>query len=293
MRIASSLSYYLYSSKVGFKQVTSTPAETPVHYDSTAAAMRELLADADPRVIAFGEFHPCTDHPAYKTAKAYFTEEVLPVLKDEGIVDLIVEQILNDPSIIRELDAFYADNTLAIGQTTTPTLWRTFEFYLDRQDLIKLLNKAREKGIRVHPGGMTLAQAAETIHNPEYFGSNRELRNELRLRAWNYTEAAGKAAADQLLQEEGCRFAIYGGSKHHNYVSSRIAEREGETNYGEYLTGRLNDNYMEIELFPADGIRTHSSATIDFLGLSNWQTLAPESGVNVVERGQSHILIID
>lgn len=289
MRIASSLPYYIYNAKLAFKQdaETTPPPETPVHYDSTAAAIRDLLDDADPRVIAFGEFHPCADPPGYKTAKAYFAEEVLPVLKDEGITDLIIEQILNDPAIIAELDAFYIDKTLVIGETSTPTLWKTFKFYINQQDLINILNKARELGIRVHPGGMTLEQAAETIHNPCY---DRSI--DLHFRAWSYTESAGKAAADRLL-EGGGRFAIYGGSKHHNYVSCRIGEREGGTNYGEYLAGRLNGDYMEIEIFPVDGLRTQNPNILEFFGVSNWQELVPEAGVNLLNRGQSHILIID
>lgn len=296
MRIASSLPYYIYSAclpvgkaKLALKQVTetttTTPPETPVHYDSTAEAVRALLDDSDPRIIAFGEFHPCADPPGYKTAKAYFAEEVLPVLKDEGITDLIIEQILNDPAIVAELDAFYKDITMVIGETTTPTLWKTFKFYINQQDLINILNKARELGIRVRPGGMTLEQAAETIHNPNY-------NTELSLRAWNYTESAGRAAVDGLLEGEG-RFAIYGGAKHHNFVSSRIREREGGTNYGEYLAGRLNDDYMEVEIFPADGLGTQSAATLELLGIQNWRQFRPETGVNLVDRGRSHILIID
>jgi hypothetical protein len=271
---------------VAFKQDAQPTPETPVHYDSTAAAVRALLADADPRVIAFGEFHPCTDPPAYKTAKAYFAEEVLPVLKEEGITDLIVEQILNDPKIIEELDAFYNDKTLAIGPLTTPTLWHTFGYYVHKEDLINLLNKARDLGIRLIPGGMTHEEADKTIHRTDY-----QYRTDLRLLAWNYTEIAVKAAIDQLLEGEG-RFAIYGGSKHHNYVSSRIGEREGGTNYGEYLAGRLNDDYMEIELFPVDGLRTQNPNNLDFLGMSNWQELAPSNGVNRIDQGLSHILMV-
>jgi len=294
MRIAATLPYYIYSAKLASKQLTETPttppttpsAETPVHYDSTAAAVRALLADADPRVIAFGEFHPCTDPPAYTTAKAYFAEEVLPALKDEGIMDLIVEQILNDPAIIAELDAFYNDSTLAISQTTTPTLWRTFEFYIDRQDLISLLNKARELGIRVHPGGMTLAQAAETIHNPRYNHST-----ELHLRAWDYTDAAGRAAVDRFLEGTG-RVAIYNGAKHHNLISPRILENEGGTNYGEYLSQRLGQDYMEVELYPVDGLRALTPFSQEYHGVPNLQELIPETGVNLLDRGQSHILLI-
>jgi erythromycin esterase-like protein len=299
MRITAALPYYIYSTKLASKQLTetpatppTTPAETPVHYDSTAAAVRALLDDADPRVLAFGEFHPCTDPPAYKTAKAYFAEEVLQVLKDEGIMDLIIEQILNDPAIIAELDAFYNDNTLAIGQTTTPTLWRTFEFYTDRQDLINLLNKARELGIRVHPGGMTLAQAAETIHNSEYNSSNRALRDELHLRAWNYTDAAGRAAVDHFLEGTG-RVAIYNGAKHHNLISPRIFESEGGTNYGEYLSQRLGQDYMEVELYPVDGLRTLTPFRQEYHGVPNLQEVTPENGVNLLNRGQSHILLIN
>ncbi|MBI5699715.1 hypothetical protein HZC35_05340 [Candidatus Saganbacteria bacterium] len=287
MRIAATLPYYIYSTKLAMKQATTPPSETPVHYDSTAAAVRDLLDDADPRVIAFGEFHPCSDPPGYKTAKAYFAEEVLPVLKDEGITDLIIEQILNDPAIIAELDAFYEDKTMVIGETTTPTLWKTFKFYINQQDLINILNRARELGIRVHPGGMTLEQAAETIHN-----SNYQHSIELKLRSWNYTESAGRAAVDRLLEGEG-RFAIYGGAKHHNFVSSRIRECEGGTNYGEYLAGRLTDNYIEIELFPADGLATQSAIVLELLEMQNWQRLRPETGVNRIDRESTHVLIIN
>jgi hypothetical protein len=274
-------------------ETTGASGEETTHFSSAGEAVGSVLADSDPRVIAFAEPHPQPDYRTnpYRTAKAYFTDEVLPVLQREGITDLIIEQIINDPAIENddpavedELDYFY--RTGRFGSISTPTLWRTIEKYADRWDLIHMLFRARDRGIRVHPGGITIAEAEKTIWRPDW-GYNPETE----LLGWGYFEAGGRAAVDRLLAT-GRRFAIYNGTKHHARLSDRITEEEGGTNYGEYLEQTLGDGYMEMEIYPAERLGTLSSYVIDLIGMNDWRELTPESGVNLLERGQSHILII-
>lgn len=259
----------------------SPPAETATHYPSLAEAVQPILA-LHPQVIAFGEFHPSNGYD-YRTAKVAFAEEILPLLAQEGIKNLIIEQILNDPMIISELDRFY--KTGKLGADATPLLWSTFEHYTDRDDLIKILIAARKLGIRIHPGGMTLAQAQETI-----FRDNWCCNSEIQLRGWHYAEQAARSQIKNLLKE-GVRFAIYNGVKHHNLVAEHVTEAEGGTNYGEYLSQTLGNKYSEVELYPVGGLETLPEHILKMWGVPDWEELIPEKGVNLIERSSGHILI--
>ncbi|MFA5113931.1 MAG: hypothetical protein WC529_06545 [Candidatus Margulisiibacteriota bacterium] len=252
------------------------------HFTSVTEAVSSLLAESAPQVIAFGEFHPQPGYD-YRTAKAYFADEVIPLLAEEGITDLVVEQLLDEPIIATEL-AYFAE-TGRIGTYSTPTLWRTIKRYVDQADLLRIITTARRYGIRVHPGGMTEAQAAETIWRADWY-SDRTVQ----LTGWQYAEEAGRRTADRLMQA-GVRFAVYNGFRHHAAHAGQIAAEEGGSNYGAYLARTLGESYVEVELFPAGGLRTLGQNSLDFLGLGDWAELAPAGGVNLIERQTGSILI--
>jgi hypothetical protein len=279
-----------------FKQTApiAPPAETAgaageetTHFSSVGEAVRSALADSDPRVIVFGEIHPMYGSRV-GLPKAYFADEVLPVLRDEGILDVTVEQIRNDPAIERELDYFY--ETGRFGSISTPTLWQTVNIFSDWRELVHMLFRARALGIRIHPGGITMAQAEETIERDDCY-TNVELGHKI----WRYFEEAGRGAADRMLAT-GRRFAMYNGMMHHEFVANRVSEEmpESDTNYGEYLAQTLGDEYAEFEFLPRGSLGTLLlNDSLDFYGVSNWLELMPETGVNLVERGaHSHLLFI-
>jgi len=252
------------------------PYETTTHYDSISAAIQPILA-SHPQVVAFGEIHPEMGF-AYRSTKAYFTEEVLPALAADGIKDLVLEQILSDPAIEAELEKFYSSGC-EINAENTPQLWQ-YTNYSDRQDLYRMLQKCRELGIKVHPGGMTAAQAEETVRAFDYTANQA-----LKLKALIYNGQATRSRIDSLLQQDPeRRMAVFGGLIHNNLIDG---SNDG-TNFGKYLAERFGQSYFEVDLLSPQ----NESAMDNFGQVSNWRELIPQNGVNLLDRGQTRIIVL-
>jgi hypothetical protein len=247
------------------------------NYPNLEAAIKEIL-DLKPQVIAFGEIHPDPGF-TYKSTKARFTESILPLLAANGLRDLVIEQILTDPKIEAELKHFY-DTGCEIDEKNTPTLLNNIK-YSDKQDLIKMIKKCRALGIRVHAGGMTIAQADETIKHADF--SNKIT---LRDKARKFTGKAMKTAINKLLRTNPkMRFAIYGGLIHNNIADNNPFLTDG-TNFGRALSKRLGKGYFEIDLLPSQ-----EKETIDTFGkIKNWEKLIPVNGVTCIKRNQTRII---
>jgi len=285
MQILPVMNYPTLLAKTKWKQ--TVPAEEPspsspstgtvTNYPSLSAAVQPILAQ-HPQVIAFGEFHPEWGF-TYQSTIARFTEEVLPQLATEGICHLLFERILTDPVIEAELETFYSTNC-EIDQEHTPTLLKYIE-YADQQDVIKLLKKARELGIRIHPGGMSIEQALETIKNENYLNSSA-----LRARAACYAGIALKNAVKNLLgQNQEIRLAVYSGLPHNN-INPLPGQVENGINFGQELSQTLGEKYIEVDLvLPVD------NTTVDlFVRIPNWRDYIPPEGVTAVQNGRSYTL---
>ena len=227
-------------------------------------------------MVAFGEIHPEVGF-THRSTKSYFTEEVLPALASEGIKDLVLEQILTDPAIEAEIEKFYSSGC-EINAEDTPQLWQ-YTNYSDRQDLYRMLHKCRELGIRVRAGGMTIAQAEETVRAFDYTANQG-----LKLKALIYNGQATRAGIDSLLQQDPeRRLAVFGGLIHNNLNDGS----DDGTNFGEYLAERFGQGYIEVDLLSPQ----NESAMDNFGQVSNWRELIPLNGVNLLDRGQTLIIL--
>ncbi|HTY13082.1 MAG TPA: hypothetical protein VMD02_02720, partial [Candidatus Omnitrophota bacterium] len=147
------------------------PPEVATKYASTRDAAKALLAEK-PKVVAFGEVHPKWDFN-YKSTKARFAESIVPELAASGIKDLVVEQISDDPAIGRELERYFTGKC-ELNEKEMPNFFADIDIS-DKADLLLMIKKCKESGIRVHAGGMTLAQETETVKQTDY-SENLELK---------------------------------------------------------------------------------------------------------------------
>ena len=251
--------------------------DTVTNYPSIEEAIKDILACA-PQIIAFGEIHPDPGF-TYKSTKARFAESVLPQLAASGIRDLVIEQILIDPSIEAEINLFYSTGCDINGKNT-PTLANNINF-IDRKDLIYMLKRCKELGIRIHAGGMSIAQANETTKHPNF-----SKKITLRDRARKYSGKAIQAKINQLLRlSPKLRFAVYGGLIHNNISDSSDFLNDG-TNFGRNLSKRLRKRYFEVDLLPPQ----EKEMINNFGKVRDWEKLIPEKGAASVNRNQTRII---
>lgn len=216
-------------------------------YPTFKAALEAIMAD-DPQVVGFGELHPKLFF-TYKSTKARFAEEAVAVLAAKNFKVLILESILSDPAVNRDLDHFYQTGC-EIDRKNTPAL---FDYILlpDAPGTIKILKKCREKGIRVYAGGMTIEQAKATTANENY-----AQREDLIKGAAAYTTASLKRQiAEQLGKDPACRIAVYGGALHND-----LDRAFPEYSYGEELRKKIGRKYVEVNLFLSHDIPNDPAA---------------------------------
>lgn len=143
-----------------------------------------------------------------------------------------------------------------------------------------MLQKCRELGIKVHPGGMTAAQAEETVRAFDYTANQA-----LKLKALIYNGQATRSRIDSLLQQDPeRRMAVFGGLIHNNLIDG---SNDG-TNFGKYLAERFGQSYFEVDLLSPQ----NESAMDNFGQVSNWRELIPQNGVNLLDRGQTRIIVL-
>jgi hypothetical protein len=247
------------------------------NYPSIEEAIKDILA-CNPQVIAFGEIHPDPGF-TYKSTKARFAKEILPSLAKSGIKDLVLEHVLSDPQIESELKCFFSSKC-ELSEKDTPVLFNNIK-YSDKQDLVILLYRCRELGIRVHAGGMTIAEADETTKNPKY-SRHSNLNGKMMV----YSGRATKRKIVSLLKiNPKARLAIYGGIRHNNCRDSSeyIAN---EVNFGNVLFRKLGKKYVEVDILPKE----EKDAINSFAGIKNWRNYIPSSGINLLIIGQKHTI---
>jgi hypothetical protein len=252
-----------------------TKSETDYTNYSTVSELILNILRESPRIIAFGEIHPFVGDP--KNTLEVFTAEILPQLAESGITELIVEQIFSDPQVEEDLAKFY--ETGALNSEDTPALYSNLTQYHDSEDLIDLLLKARELGVRVHPGGVSFETAEETVFQPDFTD-----REDLHARARAEITRNILERATQLVVR-GKRIAIYSGLSHNDIHPTR-SQVARNLNFGRALAERVGDGYYEVDLvLPYSlGMEEVSSQ----VRVENTERMIPESGVNVVERGNSY-----
>jgi len=269
MRIAAAYSYGYTINYSRLKQAAppTTQEEGTLHFQSAGEALAEILAE-DPRVVAFGEIHP--QSPAQSITGIY-TSEILPALAGGGITELVLEALFSDPTIEQDLVIFY--KTGRLNEKETPALLANIELYTDA-DLIKsLLLKARELGIRVHPGGLSRETAQATIFRPDF-----STRDELRLRAQSEITQNILHKINHLL-DQGRRVAVFSGRRH-NDIHPTPADSVNGVNFGTFLQERLGNAYFEVDLMRGNNIREPIE-----------QEDVPQDGVNVIKDENSYTFV--
>jgi len=218
--------------------------------------------------VAFGEIHP--QSPA-QSITGIFTSEILPALAEGGITELVLEALFYDPTIEQDLVIFY--KTGQLNEKETPALLANIELYTDA-DLIKsLLLKARELGIRVHPGGLSRETAQATIFQRDF--SRRE---DLRLRAQGEITQNILHKINHLL-EQGRRVAVFSGRRH-NDIHPTPADSVNGVNFGTFLQERLGNAYFEVDLMRGNNIRSPIRPED-----------VPQDGVNIFQEDNSYTLV--
>ena len=262
MRIAAA---YSYGYAVHFSRLKQ--AAPPTHFQSAGDVLEEILAE-EPQVVAFGEIHP--QSPA-QSITGIFTSEILPALAEGGITELVLEALFYDPTIEQDLVIFY--KTGQLNEKETPALLANIELYTDA-DLIKsLLLKARELGIRVHPGGLSRETAQATIFQRDF--SRRE---DLRLRAQGEITQNILHKINHLL-EQGRRVAVFSGRRH-NDIHPTPADSVNGVNFGTFLQERLGNAYFEVDLMRGNNIRSPIRPED-----------VPQDGVNIFQEDNSYTLV--
>jgi len=262
MRIAAA---YSYGYAVHFPRLKQ--AAPPTHFQSAGDVLEEILAE-EPQVVAFGEIHP--QSPA-QSITGIFTSEILPALAEGGITELVLEALFYDPTIEQDLVIFY--KTGRLNEKETPALLANIELYTDA-DLIKsLLLKARELGIRVHPGGLSRETAQATIFQRDF--SRRE---DLRLRAQGEITQNILHKINHLL-EQGRRVAVFSGRRH-NDIHPTPADSVNGVNFGTFLQERLGNAYFEVDLMRGNNIRSPIRPED-----------VPQDGVNIFQEDNSYTLV--
>jgi hypothetical protein len=262
MRIAAAYSYgyAVYCSRL--KQ-----AAPSTHFQSAGEVLEEILAE-EPQVVAFGEIHP---QSLGQSITGIFTDEILPALAEGGITELVLEALFYDPTIEQDLVIFY--KTGRLNEKETPALLANIELYTD-EDLIKsLLFKARELGIRVHPGGLSRETAQATIFRPDF-----STRDELRLRAQSEITQNILHKINHLL-DQGRRVAVFSGRRH-NDIHPTPADSVNGVNFGTFLQERLGNAYFEVDLMRGNNIRSPIRPED-----------VPQDGVNIFQEDNSYTLV--
>lgn len=269
MRIAAaySYSYVMPFSRLKQAAIPSGQAKEPLHFQSTGEALAEVFAQ-EARVVAFGEIHP---QNLAQSITGIFTSEILPTLAEAGITELVLEAIFSDPAIEEELDKFY--RTGCLNDKETPTLLSNINIYVDAGQIKDLLYKARELGIRVHPGGLSRETAQATIFQPDF-----KRRDDLRLRAQSEITQNILHKINHLL-DQGRRIAVLSGRRH-NDIHPTPADSVNGVNFGTFLQERLGNAYFEVDLMRGNNIR-------DPIRPAD----VPLDGVNVFKEDNSYTLV--
>jgi hypothetical protein len=252
-------------------QKASEP-ETVTRYPSVGVAVKEVLK-RKPQVIGFGEIHP-EEGFDYKSTKAVFTDEVLPIMAAKGFRILVLEHLLNDPRIETELKLFYS-RKIELNEKQAPIIWGNSN-YTDKGDFIRILYRCRSLGIRVHPGGMTVPEANETTKNPSY-----KQDAELVQKAENHNNKGLIRSIDDLLKKNPkIRLAFYGGIDHND------RKNNGKDGAGHYAARRLAKRYFEVDLIAA----CEKKVIDQKVEVRNWERISPQNGAAAVDRGNSRII---
>ncbi|MFA5363253.1 MAG: hypothetical protein WC335_08490, partial [Candidatus Omnitrophota bacterium] len=199
-----------------------------------ADAVKEVLSkSSSPQVISFGEVHPPEGLPLEQTALYRFSNEILPVLVEEGFHDLVCECFFVDTDQ-KEFDYYWQTGKLTPEKTPVLSFAvSSVNVPEESMYLLETIRKLKNQGkeITIHGGFSSVEDS---------FSSDDDLRADLIRQA-----TFGKVEA---LREEGKRVVTYNGEAH-NMIKPLSYNMPRDISFGDDLYAQLGDKYCSVFLF--------------------------------------------
>ena len=249
------------------------------HYASAAIFYEREILPLNPAVVAWGEVHHqrVPQNPSYQVT--HYTpsinrlaNDLLPAIAHSGENTIQLEAIPIDRNVRLEIGRFFANPNMTISSQDTPLIWDAIPG-LDRAGYILLFNRARDLGVGIIGGGLTIVQAEATIRRSDFLD-----RLDLQALAARWvTVTMREAAARQLRLHPRTRLHLHSGCSHNDRQATRVDARR-RVNYGEAFVRHFGDRYVAVDL-----IYPHPYANCCTEGLLR----TPRFGVNTRRNAQS------
>ncbi|MFC1568372.1 hypothetical protein ACFL37_01580 [Candidatus Margulisiibacteriota bacterium] len=244
-------------------QVEPVAAQTVTNFESMGAAIKHIFAsEQNIQVIAFGEIHKSKASNLTPTLD-HFAHEVPPVLADNNILDVVWEHIFSGKATQEEIAAFNKIQKLG------PVLSQWLAYHPDYCGVIEMLRQADALGISLH--------GCRASDQEEYLGHLANPGTLIQKQA---------LAAILGLLGQGKQVAVYTGAIHNDIEP---LAGEGLKSFGQALRSKLGSGYVEVDIYLPELIPNVDAA---YLKLDNWEALAPEKGVNLVNLHNGRYVLI-
>ncbi len=253
-------------------EVEHPPAANNAPFTDMQSAL-ETIFSSQPKVLAFGEIHKRNMPGRYPSATMHFANEILPFLADRGVKDLVFEPLPDDPAIEAELQIFMARGTLG-ADTPGINLWIQGD---DHCAKLRVLEVAREKGVTVHGGNMSMTECPDPVAIPQMYQADPE-------RVGGMVREHTLAWIQRLLEEEKS-VASFNGLIHNDYAP---VENYRMQSFGDELYAQLGNGYAEVDLVvPEQGLRY--PAEVNYPG---WENVVPIAGkVTLIDQRPRFLMI--
>jgi len=221
---------------ITFWTALAGPADpTVAAYPSAAAAVRALLA-ANPRVVAFGEYHQQQKTAKIPSALKHFTSEILPALRAGGATDLVAETWITTGTC-GEVERKSVAQVDKVSKRPAST----------EDEVVTLLRRAKQSGMEPR-----ILQVACKDYQAMLGNGRVDFDRLLRLTR-DQLETQIRAA----LQRAGSGLVVsYGGALHNDlHPPADLAPYA----FGEAIARAVNGHYLEIDLYVPEYIEKDPS----------------------------------
>jgi hypothetical protein len=146
----------------------------------------------------------------------------------------------------------------------------------DRCGILAFLKSARDNGITVHGGHLSLAEAPDAFDVASLVARDPEGVSRL-VRQHTLRQIQKVLKGDR-------RVASFGGMRHNNY---NPLPDDLQASYGDELYAQLGRRYVEVDLLVPE-LAPFSAGQI---GLDNWERYVPQAGLNYFDQKQRYLII--
>jgi hypothetical protein len=250
-----------------------TPANYPKFksFNTAGEAVAELVQVFDPQIIAFAEPHNEVVEESnnemggdFKSPSQRFGEEILPVLKNNRFMDLVLEFAPASPQAALEFDRFHRTGT--IDSQSTPTLM-SYAAGRDEKGILSIYQNARD--MRLYGGNS----------NPEV-----DETPEIRINGDGPIVRYRTASAAYSVLIKGGKVTTYNGNDHNDV---RPLPKDVKDSFGPYFNRYYR--YLAIDLIVPEMIGGYPMSDRS----SNlYRPLVPQSGVMLYRRSERDFSII-